>query len=167
MLLPQSTTRVLTRFPDTFGVNTENVTQTAVYNYPGDGSVQEFPVYVGHDMFCPGLNSDANGNLVVTGGDTAPATSVFTSNQWHWSPAPNMNIARGYQASATMSNGNTFVIGGSWSGGYGNKDGEVWDGTSWTLKRGCQVKPMLTNDPGGIFRADRYVTASCDRHARY
>ena len=140
---------------DTFGAGVSNITQTAIYN-PADGSVQEIPVYVGHDMFCPGVSFDFNGNLVVTGGDTAPMTSVFQSSQQTWQQAAELVIARGYQASATMSDGRVFTIGGSWSGGGGSKDGEVWDGTSWTLYSGCSVSAMLTADPAGIYRADNH-----------
>lgn len=69
-----------------------------------------------------------------------------------------MKIPRGYQASATLSDGRIFTIGGSWSGGLGGKNGEIYNGTSntWTLLPGCPVAPMLTNDTGGIFRQDNH-----------
>jgi len=50
-----------------------------------------------------------------------------------------MKIPRGYQASATLSDGRMFTIGGSWSGGWGGKNGEVYNVTSntWSLLPGC------------------------------
>ena len=37
-----------------------------------------------------------------------------------------MKIARGYQSDVTTSTGEVFTIGGSWSSGLGDKNGEVW-----------------------------------------
>ena len=69
-----------------------------------------------------------------------------------------MSIARGYQSSTICSDGRMFTIGGSWSGGYGNKNGEIYDPSAdtWTLLPGCPVAPMLTNDQQGIFRQDNH-----------
>lgn len=104
---------------DTFAINAENVTQTAVYN-PKDGSVKLFPVaYTEHDMFCPGVSFDFSGNLLVTGGDTSAATSLFSQGAWTWSKKAQMQRARGYQSSTTLSDGRIFTIGGSWSGARG------------------------------------------------
>ena len=112
---------------DTFSINTSNMTQTATYN-PADGSVSERTVTnTGHDMFCPGISMDFNGRVVVTGGDTAPRTSIFNSPTQTWISGPNMQIPRGYQSSTTLSDGRIFTIGGSWSGGYGGKNGEVFN----------------------------------------
>lgn len=142
---------------DTFQDGSGNLTQTAVYN-PADGSVKEFPVaYTEHDMFCPGISMDFDGNVVVTGGDTSAATSLFHQGGWYWERKPDMVIPRGYQASTTLSDGRVFTIGGSWSGGEGNKNGEIWNGNQWTLLPGCEVAPMLTNDRQGIFRQDSHA----------
>lgn len=52
-----------------------------------------------------------------------------------------------------------FTIGGSWSGGYGGKNGEIYNGTAstWTNISGASVTPMLTNDAGGAFRSDNHA----------
>ena len=65
-----------------------------------------------------------------------------------------MKIPRGYQASAILSDGRAFVIGGSWSGGRGGKNGEIYDPTknSWSLLPGCPVAPMRTADNAGVYR---------------
>jgi len=62
-----------------------------------------------------------------------------------------MIIARGYQAMATTSLGNTFVIGASWSGGEGGKNGELYNpgSNTWTSLGGALVAPMLTADAQG------------------
>ena len=46
-----------------------------------------------------------SGDVVVTGGQTAPATSVYSVDGREWLRAPPMNIARAYQSSATLSDG--------------------------------------------------------------
>ena len=62
-----------------------------------------------------------------------------------------MNIARGYAAQVTVSTGNTFVIGASWSGGEGGKNAELYNGNTWGLLSGAPVAPMLTADAQGSF----------------
>lgn len=133
-------------------------TVTATFN-PNTGVVtQELITNTHHDMFCPGISLDANGRVVVTGGNTAPRTSIYTVSSNSWFQAAPMNIPRGYQASATCSDGRIFTIGGSFSGPQVPKNGEIYNPTTntWTLLPGCPVAPMLTNDAGGIFRQDNH-----------
>lgn len=66
-----------------------------------------------------------------------------------------MNIARGYAAQTTVSTGNTFVIGASWSGGEGGKNGELFDGNAWHVLTGAPVAPMLTGDAQGSLCYDQ------------
>ncbi|PNS18299.1 hypothetical protein CAC42_7668 [Sphaceloma murrayae] len=130
-------------------------TETAEYD-PVTKQVTRYTITeTNHDMFCPGMSYDFAGDLIVTGGNSANKTSIYSGGVWR--PAPDMAIARGYQSSATLSNGNVFQIGGSWSGGRGGKNGEIWNGTSWRLLSGASVTPMLTKDPGGIFRSDNHA----------
>ena len=102
---------------------------------------------------------DANGRAIVTGGDDEQKTSYYVPSSNSWTSAANMRIARGYQSSATCSNGKIFTIGGSWSGPLGGKNGEIYDpvANTWTLLNGCVVAPMLTNDAQGIFRQDNHA----------
>lgn len=142
----------------TFSIGASGNTYTATYD-PATGSVSERNVVnTAHDMFCPGMSVDGNGRAVVTGGDTASKTSIYDPLTDSWSIGATMNIARGYQASTTLSDGRIFTIGGSWSGGYGGKNGEIYNSTAntWSLLSGCPVAPMLTNDAGGIFRQDNH-----------
>ncbi|EXL65576.1 hypothetical protein IWW34DRAFT_810563 [Fusarium oxysporum f. sp. albedinis] len=111
-----------------------------------------------HDMFCPGISMNAEGETVVTGGNDAKKTSILETDG-NWVPGPDMVIARGYQSSATTSDGSIFVIGGSWSGPRGGKNGEKYDPKTktWTYLPKCLVKPMLTNDKDGISKADNHA----------
>lgn len=105
-------------------------------------------------MFCPGISFDAQGRLVVTGGSTDAAVSVFDGS---WTKAPDMKIGRGYQSSVLTSDGRIFVIGGSWSGGNESKIGEVFDGELWKELSGCPTEPMETADKMGIYRSDNHA----------
>lgn len=112
-----------------------------------------------HDMFCPGISIDGAGRMVITGGNSAQKTTVYQFGSQTWIPGPDMNTQRGYQASATLSDGRVFTIGGCWSGGWFEKNGEVYDpkASTWTSLPGALVHPMLTNDAQGIYRADNHA----------
>ncbi|KAL9029978.1 MAG: hypothetical protein Q9196_001844 [Gyalolechia fulgens] len=141
---------------DFSGGSGSGTTYTAIYD-PAAGTVsQRIVTNTQHDMFCPGISLDATGRPFVTGGNDAAELSIYSGDAWI--AGPNMRIARGYQSSATLSNGDIFTIGGSWSGGSGNKNGEVWSAATntWSLLPGCPVAPMLTADAQGVYRADNH-----------
>ncbi|KAF2150941.1 copper radical oxidase [Myriangium duriaei CBS 260.36] len=151
--------------PNTFQVAKSGMTKTAEYD-PATDAVTSFSVVnTNHDMFCPGISIDWNGRVVVTGGDTANRTSIYVpngatlNNTSGWIIGGTMNIPRGYQSSATISDGRIFTIGGSWSGGYGNKNGEIFNPATntWTRLPSALVAPLLTNDAQGIFRQDNHA----------
>ena len=50
------------------------------------------------------------------------------------------------------------MIGASWSGGTGGKNGELYNPASntWTVLNGAPVAPMLTGDAQGVYRADNH-----------
>src|SRR3954454_17579014 len=82
---------------------------------------------VAADMFCPGIAYLADGRILVNGGDSSFHTSLYNASNGPlgtWTDSSNMNVARGYNATVTLSNGEVFTIGGSWSGGPEPKDGE-------------------------------------------
>ncbi|OKL62599.1 hypothetical protein UA08_02379 [Talaromyces atroroseus] len=141
---------------DSFGVDAAGVTQTAIYN-PKNGTIAHYSIsHTEHDMFCPGISLDFKGRIIVSGGDTEEKTSIFDGKEWK--AASDMKIPRGYQSSTTITDGRIFTVGGSFSGGIGNKDGEIYDpeADEWTLLPGCSAEPMLTNDAGGIYRSDNH-----------
>lgn len=132
-------------------------TVTATLDVAGSTVSQRTITSTGHDMLCPGTALLPDGRLVVTGGDDAARTSIYTPSNDEWRAAPDMRIPRGYHSTVTLSDGRIFALGGSWSGGRGGKDGEVYtDGAGWALRPGALVAPMLTADHGGIFRADNH-----------
>ncbi|KAJ4130611.1 hypothetical protein NW754_009664 [Fusarium falciforme] len=134
------------------------LTLSAVWD-PATGDITQRNITLTHhDMFCPGISMDGDGQIVVTGGNDAKKTSLYDSPSDSWITGPEMNIARGYQSSATTSDGRVFTIGGSWSGPRGGKNGEIYnpDLKSWTLLPGALIKPMLTADKEGVYRSDNH-----------
>ncbi|MCJ1477024.1 hypothetical protein MMC13_005695 [Lambiella insularis] len=144
--------------PSTFSGGNGGITLTATYDPVTEIVSQRNVSNVGHDMFCPGLSIDANGSPVVTGGNDADKTSLYDPGPDVWVSGPNMQIPRGYQAQVTLSDGRIFTIGGSWNGGEGGKNGEIFSEITnlWTLLPGCPVAPMLTNDSQGVYRQDNH-----------
>lgn len=112
-----------------------------------------------HDMFCPGISTDASGRIVVTGGNDAPKTSVYDPSSAGWVSRPDMTFARGYQSQTTIADGRIFTIGGSWSGPKGGKYGEIYDpvANKWTGLPGCNVTALLTADREGVSKADNHA----------
>jgi galactose oxidase len=114
-------------------------------------------------MFCPGTSTLHDGRILVSGGQTNILTSVYDPRNDTWSIGKRMNIGRGYQSQLTLSDGRVFVFGGSWNGGIGGKDGEVYtefrNGSSvWTRKPGITTIPScLTNDTQGLYRSDSHT----------
>ena len=142
-----------------FGTGMSGQTVTASFDPTSQTVSQRIVTNTQHDMFCEGLSLDSKGRIISTGGNSASKTSIFTPSAQAWSSAPNMNTPRGYHSSVSLSDGRVFTIGGSWSGGTGNKNGEVFDvnANRWTALPGCPVKPMLTNDAQGVYRADNHA----------
>jgi len=151
--------------PDTFNGG-YGQTVTATYD-PKTGVVTQRTITnTGHDMFCPGISTLPDGRILVTGGNDSSKTSIYDPVSDAWTSGPAMTTPRGYQASATLSDGRVFTIGGSWSGGHGgqggnpHKNGEVWSAeTGWTALPGTDVVPMLTDDadPNGDYRKDNHA----------
>lgn len=146
-----------------YGVNNfggpHGYTQFADYNYKTGAVSQRTVSNTQHDMFCPGISALSDGRIVITGGSDAAVTSIYNPATNAFVRGPDMNIARGYQTSATLSNGKIFTIGGSYSGGIGGKTGEVFDPSTnaWTVLPGADVKPMLTTfDAEGDWRTDNH-----------
>lgn len=110
-----------------------------------------------HDMFCPGMSMDFDGNIIVSGGGDAGRTSIFNGS---WESGPDMRQPRGYHATTTLSDGRIFAIGGSWSGGSKiKKNGEVYNPRKqkWYTRSGTDVDVMLTHDRLGRWRADNHA----------
>jgi large repetitive protein len=128
-----------------FDPATQTATETEVSN-------------TGHDMFCTGTTNLPDGRILVNGGKDSGKTSIYDPATNAWSTAATMNITRGYNANTLAQDGSVFTLGGSWSGGRGNKHGERWTAaTGWQRLTGVPVDTALGNDPDFDFRADNHM----------
>lgn len=152
--------------PTTFGGQAQYQTAFQSYDVTSNSQSSFMVSNTMHDMFCPGINSLADGRLMIDGGSTDASTTIYDPASNTFSRAADMKMGRGYQSSVTLSDGRAFTIGGSWNGGIGGqngvpmKDGEVYDPSSnqWTPLPGALVAPMLTTyDKEGAFRTDNHA----------
>ncbi|KAH7382528.1 putative galactose oxidase precursor [Phaeosphaeria sp. MPI-PUGE-AT-0046c] len=139
-----------------------DTTLTALYDIKTNKVMAPMLSNLQHGMFCPGMSMDFNGTLMVTGGKTAARTSRYSDVSRVWASGINLTAGRGYHSQTTLSDGNTFTIGGSWSGGIGGdnadmKDGELFDvkKNEWLKLPGCKVEAMLTD--GDAFESDNHA----------
>ena len=132
-------------------------TYSATYDPATDTVTERTVTETGHNMFCPGTTNLADGRLLVNGGISASRTSIFDPATGQWSTGASMNIPRGYQANTLLSDGSVLTLGGSWSGGVGNKHGEVWTASAgWRRLSGVPVDAMLSPDPSRNFGGDSH-----------
>ncbi|KAK3986375.1 hypothetical protein QBC44DRAFT_248232 [Cladorrhinum sp. PSN332] len=154
--------KVLAWSADKRNVFSSDVTHThsAIYD-PSTHDVVDHDVSVTHhNMFCPGLSMDSSGRVVVTGGSASTQTSIFDDAQSRWLSGPPLTLGRGYHAQATLSTGDIFTIGGSWSGPISpDKNGELLSisNNTWIPLPSALASPILTNDAQGDFAADNHA----------
>ncbi|SAK60161.1 oxidase [Caballeronia temeraria] len=142
----------------TDGSNPPGRTYTAIFNPSTGRNRQVIVTNTGHDMFCPGIANLPDGRIFVTGGLSVRLTSIYSPSTGTWSASDQMNLPRGYQGSLTLSNGNVFLVGGSWSGGIGGKSGETWTpGSGWRINSAIIDDYIYTNDAAGPFRGDNHA----------
>ncbi|PWN33051.1 galactose oxidase [Meira miltonrushii] len=152
--------------PSTFGGPANYQTAFASFDITSNTQGEFTVANTQHNMFCPGMNSLPDGRLIIDGGDTDQAVTLYDPFANTFTRAANMTMGRGYQSSVLLSNGKTFTIGGSFTGGIGGqdgvpmKDGEVYDSTTnqWSPLSGALVQPMLTTyDNAGAWRTDNHA----------
>jgi galactose oxidase len=132
-------------------------TYTTLFNPATLTASETLVTNTGHDMFCTGIANLPDGRIHVSGGSSSQKTSLYNPNSNSWSVAATMNIARGYQGSVTLSDGSVLTYGGSWSGGLGGKNGEVWtENGGWRQVANLADSELLTADAAGIFRSDNH-----------
>ena len=62
------------------------------------------------------------------------------------------------QGDTLLSTGEVLTLGGSWSGGIGGKNAEVWaSGLGWRLLPGIPIDPFIGPDPAGVYRGDNHL----------
>lgn len=108
----------------------------------------------------------ADGRIMVTGGADNNESTFYDGITDSFTSGPRMTTPRGYQSQVTLSNGDVFVIGGSWGapirapngslvGGVGpvagNRNGEIYVRASNAFQPlpGAKVSAILTNDVQG------------------
>jgi galactose oxidase len=100
----------------------------------------------------------ADGRILVNGGSSNKKTSIFDPRTGIWSASNWMKIPRGYQGDTLLSTGEVLTLGGSWSGGVGGKNAEVWaSGLGWRLLPGVPIDPFIGPDPRGVYRGDNHL----------
>ena len=115
-----------------------------------------------HDMFCPGISNLADGRIMATGGSGNNKASIYNPANGTWTAAAQMNTPRGYQGQVTMGDGSAFTVGGSWSGGIGGKNAEVWTPASgWVpfplITSNATVRDGSGSEPRGEYRDDNHA----------
>jgi galactose oxidase len=140
---------------------TNTVTQVSMMDLASGGIGQAQTVDTHHQMFCTGITLLADGKVLINGGSSDSATTIYDPFKNTWTQGPLMTIPRAYQGNTLLSTGQVFTIGGSWYDKAGNKNGEVWTPNattgSWSKLTGVPATNILTNDPNGIYRADNHA----------
>jgi hypothetical protein len=133
-------------------------TFTGTFDPVSGSSTQTIVTNTGDDMFCPGTANLFDGRILVNGGSSSPKTSIYDPASGTWTADAHMNIPRGYEGDAVLSNGSVFTLGGSWSGGHGGKSGELWTaGSGWQLLSGVPEDSVIGPDPQGVYRGDNHL----------
>ncbi len=142
---------------DRFGFSSGSQTYTALLDPLTGQATERLVTETQHDMFCPGTTNLADGRLLINGGISTQATSIYDSRTNSWSRGSAMVIPRGYNANTLLADGSVLTLGGSWSGGTGGKHGEVWtEGQGWRRLSGVPIDPFLSNDPSRAFGGDSH-----------
>jgi galactose oxidase len=138
--------------------NNNTQTQTGIFDPATNTTTVTVVSNTGHDMFCPGTANLFDGRILVNGGSSSPKTSIYNPATNTWASDARMNIPRGYEGSTVLSTGSVLTLGGSWSGGQGNKNGELWtSGIGWQNRTGITAAPITGPDPGGVYRGDNHL----------
>lgn len=142
---------------DRFNFTTGSQTYTALLDPLTGQATERLVTETQHDMFCPGTTNLADGRLLINGGISTQATSIYDSRNNTWTRGPAMVIPRGYNANTLLADGSVLTLGGSWSGGTGGKHGEIWkDGQGWRRLTGVPIDSFLSNDPSRAFGGDSH-----------
>lgn len=134
-------------------------THTGIFN-PQNGITRHAIVRkTGHDMFCPGTAVLSDGRILITGGADSAHVTMYHPKTNQWTKEPPMAIPRGYHSMTPLSDGSVFTLGGSWSGGVGLKQGEIWDphNRNWTIFPKITTDGLVTDDEMGLYRSDNHL----------
>lgn len=146
------------RNPFMFGYGEIGRTYTSIFD-PATGKASERIVSTtNHEMFCPGIATLPDGRVLVNGGSSSSATSLYDPRTNAWATGQAMNVPRGYEADTVLDTGDVFTLGGSWSGDLGHRMGEVWDAAGgWRVLKAVDGNTFAGPDPRGIYRGDNHM----------
>lgn len=137
------------------------VTKVSTIDLATGRAGQTVTVDTHHEMFCTGLAMLADGRLLVNGGSSDSATTIYDPATGTWIQGPSMNIPRAYEGDTPLSTGQVLTLGGSWYDSAGHKDGELFTAAgatgSWSRLPGVTADAILTADPAGVYRADNHA----------
>ncbi|MDF5715253.1 MAG: DUF1929 domain-containing protein [Rhizonema sp. NSF051] len=141
-----------------FTTGTNPQTWTSIFDPNTLQATDTLIVETQHEMFCPGVSHLADGRILIAGGSDADNTTIYNPFNDTWQRDQGLTIPRAYESSVTLSDTRVFTVGGSWNGGQGGKNGEVWtDGSGWSPLSDAQVDPMIGPDPEGVYRGDNHA----------
>ena len=137
------------------------ITKVAILDLNTGKVTEPTDVNTHHQMFCVGLALLADGRVLINGGSSDSATTIYDPATNTWTQGPLMNIPRAYNADTLLSTGQVLTLGGSWHDGAGNKNGEIFTPSgatgSWQKLPGVLATNILTQDPAGVLRADNHA----------
>ena len=161
VVLPNNKLLVFSAFAPMAFDMTSTVTEVVIYDLATGNVGQSSRIDLNHQMFCSGLTLLTDGRVLINGGSSDSATTIYDPFANTWTRGPLMTIPRAYQGNALLSDGRVFTIGGSWHDAAGHKHGEVWTPDSatgsWRRLNNVLVESILTDDPEGVFRADNHA----------
>lgn len=161
-MLPNNKLLVFSAYTNTTYSTTGNaVTKIAILDLNTNLISQPPDVNTNHQMFCTGLAMLADGRLLINGGSSDSATTLYNPFTNTWTPGPLMQIPRAYESTTALSDGRAFTLGGSWNTTLTQKDGEVFTPSgatgTWSTLPGVPERNILTADPAGQYRADNHA----------
>jgi len=161
VLLPNNKLLTFSAYSDTHFNHTATVTRVAILDLVTGLVTQPSSINTQHQMFCTGLAVLADGRVLIDGGSTDRATTIYNPATNSWTKGPLLNTARAYQGDTLLSTGKVLTLGGSWSDSAGGKNGEIFTASgatgSWVRLSGVLVSKILTADPAGVYRSDNHA----------
>jgi galactose oxidase len=148
-----------------FGGGTITATQTALLDLETNVVSQRTVAETGHEMFCTGLATLADGRIVINGGLGPSNTTIYDPTANTFVRGPQMSIARGYETTLSLSDGRAFTIGGAWSGVAGvARNAEVMaPNGGWSRLAGIPVNAIVAGGvPGSGGENYAYLFATSD-----